>query len=333
MDVEAVGHCTDDVLEALGLFKTGDRVSLQAFCKQSPVTDDAREHKGDKKRNLLEAFLSRKKKRVQTSKRSVPSHPVKPAKEKTRKVQLGWLHWNEKTGKFQSVRMLKGGGSREVDMPIEAKKDEIIAECVRLFFPNGSSKFLGKAINMDFGLANFKTEAIDESVIAAGSEVPFTLLNYLEAHKMCKVRLYLTSRCKPVLSSEVNQSDVGKTAESGCSSDDDAELRPMLITENQFVNTWHDTLIGSSEQRDIIKSEQDNAYLASLAKDKADDDARREAMERDLMEWQRKESLRHARGLRVLNEPNSPCITVQVRHPSMGLLRRGFSSSDTMMAM
>ena len=77
-------------------------------------------------------------------------------------------------------------------------------------------------------------------------------------------------------------------------------------------------MIGSSEQRDIIKSDQDNAYLASLAKDEADDEARREAMEHDLMEWQRKVSLRQARGLRVPNEPNPPCITVQVRHPTMG---------------
>ena len=90
-----------------------------------------------------------------------------------------------------------------------------------------------------------------------------------------------------------------KSAEIGCSSDNEAQLRPMLVTENQFVDTWHDTLIGSSEQRDIIKSDQDNAYLASLAKDEADDEARREAMEHDLMEWQRKVSLRQARGLRV----------------------------------
>ena len=229
--------------------------------------------------------------------------------------------------------MLKGGGSRDVDMHVGAQKDEIIAECVRLFFPNGSSKCLGQAMNMDFGLANFKTEAINESISVAGSEVPFTLLNYIGAHKMCKVRLYLTSQYKPDLSCGVDQSDVGKRAENGCSSDDEVELRPMLITENEFVHTWQDTLIGSSEQRDIIKSEQDNAYLASLAKDKADEEARREAIQRDLMEWQRKESLRQARSLRVPNEPNPPCITVQVRHPSMGLLRRGFSSSDTMMAV
>lgn len=78
MDVEVVSHATDNVLEALGLAKTGDRVSLQAFCKTNPVTEEAREHKGDKKKSLLEAFLSRKKKRVQTSKRSGSSHPVRP---------------------------------------------------------------------------------------------------------------------------------------------------------------------------------------------------------------------------------------------------------------
>ena len=54
-------------------------------------------------------------------------------------------------------------------------------------------------MNMDFGLANFKTEAIEESIIVAGSEVPFTLLTYMEAHKMCKVRLYPTSQYKAAL--------------------------------------------------------------------------------------------------------------------------------------
>ena len=52
MDVEAVRHATDDVLEDLGLTKTGDRVSLRAFCQTS------------KKRSLLEVFLSRKKKKM-----------------------------------------------------------------------------------------------------------------------------------------------------------------------------------------------------------------------------------------------------------------------------
>ncbi|KAJ7388328.1 hypothetical protein OS493_038467 [Desmophyllum pertusum] len=45
MDVEAVSHSTDDVLEDLGLTKTGDRVSLRAFCQTIPVTEKAGESK------------------------------------------------------------------------------------------------------------------------------------------------------------------------------------------------------------------------------------------------------------------------------------------------
>ena len=112
MDVQAVAHATDDILEDLGLIKT--KVSLKAFCQADPGTDKAGESKDSKKSRLLEAFLSRKKKRGQSSKKVVSSYAVMSVKEKTRKVQLGCLHWNEKTEKFQSVRMMKGGGSREV---------------------------------------------------------------------------------------------------------------------------------------------------------------------------------------------------------------------------
>ena len=70
---------------------------------------------------------------------------MKPGvKEKTKKIQLGWLHWNEKAGKFKSARMLKGGGSREVNIAVEATKDDIIAECVTFFFPKRFKCFLRK---------------------------------------------------------------------------------------------------------------------------------------------------------------------------------------------
>lgn len=333
MDVQAVAHATDDILEDLGLIKTGDKVSLKAFCQTNLGANEAGESKESKKRRLLEAFFSRKKKRGQSSKKVVSSHPLMPVKEKTRKVQLGWLHWNEKTEKFQSVRMMKGGGSREVDMPLEATVDEITAECVRLFFPNGLSKFYGKATSMDFGLANFKTESIGDTIIIAGSKVPFTLCNYLEVHKTTKVRLYLTSRSKSqMLADKGDHSDV-KIPPTYISDDDEAELRPMLSAEDKREEVCHVTLIGTSKERDMIKWEQDSAYLESLARDKAKEDKRRDDLDKELLIWQRKESLRHARSLRVPKEPNPPCITVQVRHPTMGLLRRGFSPEDTMMAV
>lgn len=185
--MQAVAHATDDILGGLGLIKTGDKVSLKAFCQTNPGTDEPGESKDSKTRRLLEAFLSRKKKKLQSSKKVVSSHPVMSVKEKIRKVQLGWLHWNKKTEKFQSVRMIKGGGSREVDMPLEATVDEITAKSVRLFFPNGSSKFYGKGQSMEFGLANFKTEPIGDTIIIGGSKLPFSLCNYLEVHKTTKV--------------------------------------------------------------------------------------------------------------------------------------------------
>ena len=185
MEVQAVAHATDAILEDLGLIKTGDKVSLKAFCQTNPGADEPGESKDSKTKRLLEAFLSRKKKWLQSSK-VVSSHPVMSVKEKTQKVQLGWLHWNEKTEKFQSVRM-KGGGSREVYMPLEATVDEITADGVRLSFPNYSIKFYGEGPSMEFGLANFKTVPIGDTIIIGRSKVPFSLCNYLEVHRTTKV--------------------------------------------------------------------------------------------------------------------------------------------------
>lgn len=89
MDVEAVSHATDDVLEALGLVKTGDRVSLQAFCKMNPVTEEAREHKEDKKRSLLEAFLSRKKKEFKHPRGLFP--PIQLSLLKRKQGKCSWV--------------------------------------------------------------------------------------------------------------------------------------------------------------------------------------------------------------------------------------------------
>ena len=45
---------------------------------------------------------------------------------KMRKVQLGWLHFDDEKQSFVSVRMAKGGGTREVDIKLNADKDDVI---------------------------------------------------------------------------------------------------------------------------------------------------------------------------------------------------------------
>ena len=57
-----------------------------------------------------------------------------------------------------SLRLIKGGGTRDIDVPVTLTTDEILNPCIELFFPNGLSEFAGPARIMEFRLANFKNE-------------------------------------------------------------------------------------------------------------------------------------------------------------------------------
>ena len=47
-------------------------------------------------------------------------------KKSLRKIQLGWLHYDGKKGRFIAVRHTKGGGTRDVNFTLDATTDEII---------------------------------------------------------------------------------------------------------------------------------------------------------------------------------------------------------------
>lgn len=114
MDKSAIENSSDATLEEMGLTKMGDKLSLRGFCKQSSDNETT-----DHKRGLLEAFLNVKRKK---SSSKTPVKDVtcavnpKEDKKKTNKIQLGWLHFDEKKQKFISVRLMKGGGTRDVDI-------------------------------------------------------------------------------------------------------------------------------------------------------------------------------------------------------------------------
>ena len=112
----------------------------------------------------------------------------------TRKVQLGWLHYNDKQKRYIAVRQNKGGGTRDINLSPDATADIIIETGKELFFPDGVSAF-GKAECMEFTLANYK-EDIVANVVVGGAAVPFTLQRYVNATKLPRVRLYLASKMK-----------------------------------------------------------------------------------------------------------------------------------------
>ncbi|XP_078372660.1 uncharacterized protein LOC144656301, partial [Oculina patagonica] len=177
-------------------------------------------------------------------------------------------------------------------------------------FPNGNSIF-GKEEEMTFELANFKNDKIKVTLNVDGKELPFSIKNYIEAHKVKNVRLYLRSRKLYDFSSE---------------EDDTKDYLPVI----DFGHVEEETgLIGSTEERQALLLEQDLAFQESLAKDQQ----KRIQLENEATKIERKARIQHARAARVRPEPDADFVTVKVRHLRKGLCSRQFPSSAKMAAV
>lgn len=288
MDVSAVLSAPEGFLEQLGLSKAGDRLNLLAFCKTANEQPDKSQ---EKKKALLEAFLSRKKmkKSAQKSNECKSQEKKEKLKVKTKKVQLGWKHFREEDDTYVLVPLSKGGGSRTVDVPVTISRIELYQTCKGLFFPNGHSLF-GEADDMLFYLTNFKDETIGETItVGTNCSVPFNVANYMEAHKIKTVRLYLRSK------------------RMSTDSDDDLDRSPFATEDVMPLVGLNEqsSVTDSSEDRKVLKEEQEEAYRVSLLMDQK----KQIDLERKNNEEKRKERLQKARMDRVLPEPSSDFVT------------------------
>ena len=282
-------------------------MNLMAYCK---TTNEKPEKSQEKKKALLEAFLSRKKMKKSNQTKELKSVEKKKEKIRYKKVQLGWKHFREEDGAYVQVPLSKGGGSRTVDVPVTISRFELYQMCKRLFFPDEQSLY-GKADDMLMDLANFKDEKIGDTItVGADCTLPFNIANYMEAHKIKTVRLYLRSKRLTT------------------DSDDDLGHSPFDIKEVMPLVDLNEgsSLIGSSEDRKALKEEQDEALRVSLLTD----EKRRDDLERKIDDEKRKERLQRARMERVLPEPSSGFVTVKIRHPSLGLQSRKFPTHTLM---
>jgi len=182
MDVEAISMASEKLLRELGLDAKGDILAVQSLTNRpQPAANTEYE---ERKRKLIEEL---QKGRNKEKKQKV----FEPAstKIKTRKILLGWMHRAAQPNKYVTVRNSNGGGSRRVEMPINASKTDIIEDAKKLFFPEGISTY-SMVDEMQFELANFKGDLI---ACPMDDGAKFTLLNYIEKHKLSHVRLYLAS--------------------------------------------------------------------------------------------------------------------------------------------
>ena len=213
MDGAAVLYASDSALEELGVTAKGDLFALRAFCQNKSSEKVA--EKDTLKKKLVEQIFSKRRKKSS----ALVSRPDSREEEKvkTRKVLRGWLHYKPNKRKYVMVRTPDGGGTRDVDLPCDSAKEDIVEYAAGMFFEGGSSKY-GAAENMVFNLGNFKCDPISDLTFPDGSTKPFTLSGYFEATKLKKARLYLMS----ILHDPIGKAERPRTLSSG--DDDDDEL-------------------------------------------------------------------------------------------------------------
>jgi len=255
MDVEAITQASDNDLLLLGLDKRGDILSLRNFVLKFSEQSTKEERRAEKMALLQDVLGSGKAKKTQAKQQK----DIEKGVEKMRKVLLGWLHFDEEKQSFISVRMNKGGGTRDVDIKLNAGKEHIIDIAKGIFFSNGQSIF-GPEEKMTFGLANFQQEDISK-VKVSGMCLSFTLQRYIENCKMSRVRLYLTSKVNnlddiscitPADQNPARSDSKPETKESGS---DDGQIKSRSLSKLH-------------ERRKLI-AEQDAAYDQSLLADRA----------------------------------------------------------------
>ena len=323
MDISAVLNASDDVLKDMGLSTAGDRLSLRGLCSAAQEKQQ-KEEKDSKRRRLLQAFLSSKKDRSTKSMTARGTQQEKKKlekeKKKSKRVQVGWKHFREEVEDYVFVPLSKGGGSRYATMLLSSNRIDIMKLCKSIFFPNGVS-YYGKTEDMLFSIGNFHHEEMGVTLEVNGRELPFNIGNYMEAFKLKDVRLYLLSK-KVTTSSD--ESDDGLPPMIMSHDPTSSERACIAGTSNKDRLEDSKGLIGTTEEREALKREQDTEYELSLKADKQ----KKISLETANAEAERKKRVQEARAARVLAEPTAEFVTVRVRHPTMGVCSRRFPSNS-----
>lgn len=200
MDVAAVQFAQESFLKDMGLTAKGDIFALKAFCQRETAptcstTDPQNTDYEKRKRQLLDQLengRSKKKAKEMDNPMSKPISHAKMANVKVRSFSLGWSNFSQAEKRFIPVRSPNGGGPRKLKMACNSRKDDIIEEGKKLFFPDSISP-LGNCSEFEFGLASYRGVTIPD-VLSSGE--PFSLQEYIQVNKQTTTRLYITTRRK-----------------------------------------------------------------------------------------------------------------------------------------
>ena len=312
MDYQAVIMSSAEDLEQMGYLK-GDAMNLKYFA-QSQLDQEKKKESTKEKKQILEDILSESQGRKRKS--TTTSHA--PASKQTRKVTIGWLHYDESIRSFKQIKSAKGGGVCVVDLALISTYNDMVSHAKALFFQDDHS-FFGYAKDMDFGLANFQRQTMDE-------DDNFTLQFYIEKYQRKPLKLFLTSRKRAKKEKAILIPDDDKGCYDSDWSGSEFDSSAWHTEEVMKVSDTNDL----DKRRELITS-QDKEFEESL---KADQAKRQRLMEEE-QAVKRQHDVMYARKGRVPEEPGAgePSVLVRIRHLTLGLIEYHFRPTAKMSAV
>lgn len=309
------------IKQELAIKELGIRLSLKDFCA-SQIKTSVNDEREQKKQRLISELIEGKKDKAKVSSKTKKAELKKPEpKVANRNIMMGWIHNGVRVG------LDKGGGTREMKVPVNYCYRQLIEAGENWFFPDGQSSF-GNIIDMNVGLADFKRQTLKETV----GDLQFTLGDYADKNGFkSRVRLYFTSEKNDERSLSPSMSDEDdflpgpfSTLTSKNESDENYTSQPKTSTISD--------LMGTTQERLELREEQDKAYIESLNVDSRKLEERRQVLQNEVQEVTRQENLRSQRAQRVQEEPNieEEHVIILVRHLTLGTVSRMFLTNSTM---
>ncbi|TKS88093.1 hypothetical protein D9C73_022217 [Collichthys lucidus] len=209
--------------------KVGDRVSTVAFCRQAALSQESPSRK--------ESILSRLRQRLSggegmpPKKRSSKLEGNTNAKRKVRRLEVGWMDYDEDEERYKQVKSANGGGTRHLSV----EKDETVADikvmAENIFFPNGCSK---KKIR----LSNYSTHMESSQIHINVSNTVDELYN---KSKLKMLRLYLCTKMKTGQQPPVGVEDDHTTSQPSevDLTDQNQAVEYLLVENRNSESTYH----------------------------------------------------------------------------------------------
>ena len=183
----------DETTISLYLPAIGDKLAVKDFCRRNAANNLYDNSSPGRKNHML----TRLRAKVQAKKRSLDNGELndgkkscfegnKFAEKQTRRLELGWMNWDNDTMSFKQVRAKTGGGIRHLMVEKSINVATLVGLATQLFFPQGlSSK--GRLDEFETEMTDFKNYSLQPET---------TIQEAYECSKFKILRFYLTTKKK-----------------------------------------------------------------------------------------------------------------------------------------